>query len=438
MAMDTLAVIRRGDVKTMMITAVDTQPIFIIFYFELSALLWASESVNFFAEKAFNQSAARSWPHCAVCQYFQPLHMSSFSREIPHKSARLAFGLCFAKDERRLPAVDLPEDVLITCSNCGVTVHPSCYGGPSNSAGTGEKSSNPICPLQAFIDDWRCLRCRDHDDIAIRGRSCHLCELRGGALVPCRAGADISAFVHTICAIFNRASANAVPCSKYLPRDYVLAMGDEYESSRYQCDLCGISREGLIRCSACDEDDDPILAHVTCARQAGFLFERRTYPQITAMVCDRHQVCEIGPLMDIDLGDTVIAWMDGGALVRQGTVDRLVLRTQLTVDFEDGSVSDNALPSDIVLCSCIRRKKCSDGQHQPGSRVKVRWNDGELYDAYYRCTLKAVEYTVVFRDGTSARLPRSDIYGAADAVPQEVRRRLRKFEGANSASLCFT
>ncbi|CAJ0603049.1 unnamed protein product [Cylicocyclus nassatus] len=32
------------------------------------SLLWANESVNFFAEKAFNQSAARSWLHCAVCQ----------------------------------------------------------------------------------------------------------------------------------------------------------------------------------------------------------------------------------------------------------------------------------------------------------------------------------------------------------------------------------
>ncbi|EYC12282.1 hypothetical protein Y032_0048g1709 [Ancylostoma ceylanicum] len=115
--------------------------------------------------------------------------MSSYCREIPERSTRLAFAFCFAKDERRLPTVDLSEDVLLTCSNCGVTVHPSCYGGASSSTITGA---------------WQCLRCRDRDDVAIRGRSCHLCELRGGALMPCRAGADISAFVHTICAIFNR------------------------------------------------------------------------------------------------------------------------------------------------------------------------------------------------------------------------------------------
>ncbi|KIH62063.1 hypothetical protein ANCDUO_07656 [Ancylostoma duodenale] len=136
----------------------------------------------------------------------------------------------------------------------------------------------------------------------------------------------------------------------------------------------------------------------------------------------------VGPLMDVSLGDVVIAWMEGGARVQQGRVERIVLRTQLTIDFEDGSMSDNTLPGDIVNCSCIRRKGCCDGRHQPGSRVKVRWNDGEVYDGYYRCILKAVEYTVVFSDGTFTRLPRADIYGANDAIPQEVRRRLRKFE----------
>ncbi|RCN38434.1 hypothetical protein ANCCAN_15641 [Ancylostoma caninum] len=198
------------------------EPSFHFFYFKASnlhnklfllALLWANESVNFFAEKAFNQSAARSWPHCAVCQYFQPLHMSSYCREIPERSTRLAFAFCFAKDERRLPAVDPDEDVLLTCSNCGVTVHPSCYGGASNSTITGKftnltypssPSYNLIIVVIVSCSVWQCLRCRDRDDVAIRGRSCHLCELRGGALMPCRAGADISAFVHTICAIFNR------------------------------------------------------------------------------------------------------------------------------------------------------------------------------------------------------------------------------------------
>uniref|UniRef100_A0A158P9E9 JmjC domain-containing protein n=1 Tax=Angiostrongylus cantonensis TaxID=6313 RepID=A0A158P9E9_ANGCA len=146
------------------------------------AALWSNQSTNFSAEKTFNQSIARLWPHCAVCQYFQPLHITTSSIDVPQRSARLAFGLCFAKDERRLPIVDLSEDVLVTCSNCCVSVHPSCYGG----------------------DSWRCFRCRGRNEIAIRGTSCHLCELRGGALVPCRAGADICAYVHTACAIFNR------------------------------------------------------------------------------------------------------------------------------------------------------------------------------------------------------------------------------------------
>ncbi|KAE9420848.1 hypothetical protein Angca_007185, partial [Angiostrongylus cantonensis] len=374
------------------------------------AALWSNQSTNFSAEKTFNQSIARLWPHCAVCQYFQPLHITTSSIDVPQRSARLAFGLCFAKDERRLPIVDLSEDVLVTCSNCCVSVHPSCYGG-------GYSIS-----VMGTIQNWRCFRCRGRNEIAIRGTSCHLCELRGGALVPCRAGADICAYVHTACAIFNRRTVfndatNPSCCythpppkqAKYLPREYVFAMGDDYESSRYQCDLCGHSREGLIRCSACDDDDDPVLAHATCARQAGFLFERRAFPLVTVMICDRHQAAEVEPLMDVDLGDIVIAWMDGGSRVQQGKVERLVLRTLLTIDFEDGSVSENTMPSDIVQCGCIKRHGCPDGQHQPGSRVKVRWNDGQVYDGYYRFLSKTIEYTVVFADGYSYRLPRTDL-----------------------------
>lgn len=74
--------------------------------------------------------------------------------------------------------------------------------------------------------------------------------------------------------------------------------------------------------------------------------------------------------MDVNLGDIVIAWMDGGSRVQQGRVDRLVLRTLLTIDFEDGSISENTLPTDIVECGCIQREECSNGRHQPGSRVR--------------------------------------------------------------------
>ncbi|KAJ1374257.1 hypothetical protein KIN20_036908 [Parelaphostrongylus tenuis] len=393
------------------------------FWKENVSKLWSNESTNFAAEKKFNQSAAHLWPHCAVCQYFQPLNIATSCVELPKRSKRLTFGLCFAKDERRLPVVDLSEDILLTCSNCCVCVHPSCYGGHSKLTVT---------------DGWRCFRCGDRNEAAIQATSCHLCELRGGALIPCRAGADIFAYVHTTCAIFNRRTVFNDPsnpsCSythpspkhtptdgifKYLPREYVFTMGDDCESSRFQCDLCGHSLEGLLKCFACKDGNDTVLAHATCARHAGFFFERRSFPLVAVMVCDRHQAPEVAPLMDVDLGDIVIAWLNGGARVKQGKVEGLVLRTLLTIDFEDGSVSENTMPSDIVQCSCIKRTGCRDGKHQAGTRVKVRWNDGQLYDGYYRYLSKTIEYTVVFGDGNSYRLPRSDLYGADDIVPRE-------------------
>uniref|UniRef100_A0A158PER9 JmjC domain-containing protein n=1 Tax=Angiostrongylus costaricensis TaxID=334426 RepID=A0A158PER9_ANGCS len=205
-----------------------------------------------------------------------PLHITTSSIDVPQRSARLAFGLCFAKDERRLPIVDLSEDVLVTCSNCCVSVHPSCYGGGSSIS---------------VMESWRCFRCRGRNEIAIRGTSCHLCELRGGALVPCRAGADICAYVHTACAIFNRRT----------------------------------------------------------------VFNDATNPSC----CYTHPP------------------------PKQTSIDGILY-------------------------------------------VKVRWNDGQVYDGYYRFLSKTIEYTVVFADGYSYRLPRADLYGADDVVPQEVRKRLRK------------
>lgn len=34
------------------------------------------------------------------------------------------------------------------------------------------------------INEWKCARCCRRDDLMIRFASCHLCELRGGALIP--------------------------------------------------------------------------------------------------------------------------------------------------------------------------------------------------------------------------------------------------------------
>uniref|UniRef100_A0A1I7XPG0 Malic enzyme n=1 Tax=Heterorhabditis bacteriophora TaxID=37862 RepID=A0A1I7XPG0_HETBA len=188
-------------------------------------------------------------------------------------------------------------------------------------------------------------------------------------------------------------------------------MGDEQESARFQCDLCNNSREGLVRCTACDEDSEPVLAHATCARQAGFLFEKRAYPQITAMICDKHnfetgQTTSSQELAPLHRDDIVIAWLDGGERVEQGRIEKLTAHTYLTIDFIDGTISDNTLPSDVVSCCCI---KCFNGHHQAGSRVRVRWDDDELYDGYYRRTCEAVEYTVRFADGTYVRMDRSDL-----------------------------
>ncbi|KAK6044358.1 hypothetical protein COOONC_18138 [Cooperia oncophora] len=61
-------------------------------------------------------------------------------------------------------------------------------------------------------------------------------------------------------------------------------MGDEYETSRFQCDLCGHSREGLLRCSACDENGDPVLAHANMCTTSWILVRKaHLIPSVTVI-----------------------------------------------------------------------------------------------------------------------------------------------------------
>uniref|UniRef100_A0A1I7XPB7 Uncharacterized protein n=1 Tax=Heterorhabditis bacteriophora TaxID=37862 RepID=A0A1I7XPB7_HETBA len=98
------------------------------------AHLWSNGPVNLFAEREYNKRVALYWPHCAICQYFHPLHMSDSTSELPERSSRLVSSLCFTKDHSRISPIDLTEDILLTCANCSVSVHPCCYGGENYSS----------------------------------------------------------------------------------------------------------------------------------------------------------------------------------------------------------------------------------------------------------------------------------------------------------------
>ncbi|RXM35007.1 Lysine-specific demethylase 4A [Acipenser ruthenus] len=157
------------------------------------ANLWQTRPHNLQAEREYNRNMGLEPPYCAVCMLFQTYHQSEYDgnnqstlmdSEGRLRTKPLIPEMCFSTNEvsndLNFSAPYLEEDgtsLLITCSNCCVRVHTSCYG---------------VAP-EKVSDDWKCSRCEAN----AMTESCCLCSLRGGALQ--RANND--KWVHVLCAV---------------------------------------------------------------------------------------------------------------------------------------------------------------------------------------------------------------------------------------------
>ncbi|MGH0169395.1 UNVERIFIED_CONTAM: hypothetical protein FKN15_062045 [Acipenser sinensis] len=155
--------------------------------------LWQTRPHNLQAEREYNRNTGLEPPYCAVCMLFQTYHQSEYDgnnqstlmdSEGRLRTKPLIPEMCFSTNEvsndLNFSAPYLEEDgtsLLITCSNCCVRVHTSCYG---------------VAP-EKVSDDWKCSRCEANAMM----ESCCLCSLRGGALQ--RANND--KWVHVLCAV---------------------------------------------------------------------------------------------------------------------------------------------------------------------------------------------------------------------------------------------
>uniref|UniRef100_A0A8R1HS45 [histone H3]-trimethyl-L-lysine(9) demethylase n=1 Tax=Caenorhabditis japonica TaxID=281687 RepID=A0A8R1HS45_CAEJA len=387
-------------------------------------LLRSDYKIDFFQEREYNQRKRMEWPHCAVCQFFQPDHMKAVIANVPEFSRRLTTTPCISKKD--VKRVEEP-DRLLTCSNCHVTVHSLCCSGDEQP------------------ENWRCVRCRGRSDVEIRTTSCQFCELRGGAMIPCQIGND-STWAHVICAIFNRrttfnrgygpTSCYTKPATRQLSQtnrmpmldeDYRGELGDLYENSRWECVVCRRVSEGLTPCALCIEEQStcvlPTVAHVTCARQVGFLCEPRDFPHNAVIICHKHEQSHlvnkaVQALTTMRIGDDVFLESDSAAGFVKGQIVRVEKKETVVVDFMDSSVSRDNTTEDIQSCDCLH---CENGEHQYGTRVKVLWDDKQLYDAFYRGKGVMTEYTVRLEDGREVKNPRNKL-----KTKRELNARLRK------------
>ncbi|XP_053539680.1 uncharacterized protein kdm4aa [Ictalurus punctatus] len=378
------------------------------------AQLWQNRPYNEQRERAYNREMGLQPPYCAVCMIFQTHQRSEEAdcEQIVVQAGRqmrtkpLIPEMCFSTTteectELHLSTPHLDKDgtsLLISCSQCCVRVHTSCYG---------------VSPGRV-TKDWKCARCKAN----ALTESCCLCSLRGGALH--RANND--KWVHVLCAVAVL-EARFVNITERSPVDL---SGIPLQRFKLKCYYCKRRMKKTTGCCVqCSHGRCPTSYHPTCAQAAGVLMHPDDWPFIVYVTCCRHK----GPVQserkkeamrEISAGQRVICKHKNGRYY-QCDVVQLTKETFYEVNFDDGSFSENLFPEDIVSRDCTQL-----GPPPLGEVVQVRWTDGIIYGAKFVAAHIIQMYQVEFEDGSQLTAKRDDVYTLDEELPKRVKSRLSK------------
>ncbi|KAI4886619.1 hypothetical protein NFI96_012741, partial [Prochilodus magdalenae] len=376
------------------------------------ALLWQNRPYNKEREREYNREMGHQPPYCAVCILFQAYQRSGGPDiEVVRAGGQMRTKplipeMCFnttteESAELHLSTPHLEPDgtsVLISCSQCCVRVHASCYG---------------VAP-ERVTKDWKCARCK----ASAITESCCLCSLRGGALH--RANND--KWVHVLCAVAVL-EARFVNVAERSPVDLSGIPLQRFKLKCYYCKRRMKKPSGC--CVQCSHGRCPTSYHPTCAQAAGILMQPDDWPFVVYVTCCRHK----GPvhsernkeaMRELSVGQKVICKHKNGRYY-QCDVVQLSKETFYEVNFDDGSFSDNLFPEDIVSRDCSQL-----GPPPPGEVVQVRWTDGLIYGAKFVAIHITQMYQVEFEDGSQLTAKRDDVYALDEELPKRVKSRLSK------------
>ncbi|XP_029308850.1 lysine-specific demethylase 4A-like isoform X2 [Cottoperca gobio] len=382
--------------------------------------LWQSRPYNPRAEREYNKSMGKKAPYCSICLLFHTYHQSESSSG--SSSVTLVTGpggrqwskplipeMCFNTQsskmndngEGQLSNPHVAEDGtsrLVSCAQCCVRVHTSCYG----VSGDG-----------AERDDWLCARC-EADAIT---KDCCLCSMRGGALQ--RANND--KWVHVLCAI-TVLEARFVNVTERGPIDLSAIPLPRF---KLKCAYCRkrMKREVNGCCVQCSHGRCSTAFHPTCAQAVGNLMHPEDWPFIVFITCHRHKMPLIpernkASMRELAVGQRVICKYKNTRYYHSEVVE-LTTATFYEVVFDDGSYSDNLFPEDIQNRDCVRL-----GPPTEGDAVQVRWTDGLIYGAKFMASHSIPMYLVEFEDGSQISVKREEIYTLDENLPKRVKSRL--------------
>ncbi|CAJ1071846.1 lysine-specific demethylase 4A isoform X2 [Xyrichtys novacula] len=384
------------------------------------AQLWQCRPYNPQAEREYNRVMGQQAPYCSICLLFYTYHQSESStanscvtlvnRPGGHQwSKPLIPEMCFntqtskssESSKGQLSNPHVAEDGtsrLVSCAQCCVRVHTSCYG----VSGEG-----------AELDDWLCARC-EADAVT---EDCCLCSLRGGALQ--RANDD--KWVHVLCAI-TVLEARFVNITERCPIDLSSIPLPRF---RLKCVYCRkrMKRDAKGCCVQCSHGRCSTAFHPTCAQAAGILMHPDDWPFIVFITCHRHKTPVLpertkASLRELIEGQRVICKHKNGRYYQSELLE-LTTATFYEVLFDDGSYSDNLFPEDIENRDCAQL-----GPPAEGDAVQVRWTDGLIYGAKFVAAHSIPMYLVEFEDGSQISVKREDIYTLDEDLPKRVKSRM--------------
>ncbi|XP_036970375.1 lysine-specific demethylase 4A [Acanthopagrus latus] len=381
------------------------------------AHLWQSRPPNLKKEREYNQRMCSKPPYCSICMLFHTYQQTESAKSIDGpvlvaggrmRTKPLIPEMCFtttteedSECEKQPVTPHLEEDgtsLLISCSQCSVRVHTSCYGVDPGSVSK----------------EWKCARCKAN----AMTENCCLCSLRGGALQK----ANNDKWVHVLCAVAVL-EARFVNITERSPVDLSGIPLQRFKLKCYYCKKRMKKASGC--CVQCSHGRCPTAYHPTCAQAAGVLMQPDEWPFVVHVTCCRHK----GPaqiernkaaMHELTVGQKVICKHKNGRYY-QCDVVQLSKETFYEVNFDDGSFSDNLFPEDIVSRDCAQL-----GPPPQGEVVQVRWTDGLVYGAKFVAAHAVHMYLVEFEDGSQLTAKRDDVYTLDEELPKRVKSRLSK------------
>ncbi|KAE8293861.1 Lysine-specific demethylase 4A [Larimichthys crocea] len=381
------------------------------------AHLWQNRPPNLKKEREYNQRMGSKPPYCSICMLFQTYQQTECGNSVDGpvvvaggwmRTKPLILEMCFtttteedSECEEQPVTPHLEEDgtsLLISCSQCSVRVHTSCYG---------------VDPA-TVSKDWKCARCKAN----AMTENCCLCSLRGGALQK----ANNNKWVHVLCAVAVL-EARFVNITERSPVDLSGIPLQRFKLKCYYCKKRMKKASGC--CVQCSHGRCPTAYHPTCAQAAGVLMQPDEWPFVVHVTCCRHK----GPtqiernkaaMHELTVGQKVICKHKNGRYY-QCDVVQLSKETFYEVNFDDGSFSDNLFPEDIVNRDCAQL-----GPPPQGEVVQVRWTDGLVYGAKFVAAHAIHMYLVEFEDGSQLTAKRDDVYSLDEELPKRVKSRLSK------------